>query len=210
MSGLDERAPLREALHALSRVEAFAEEHAGSSPTVAWCAWQSVWNGTPYPPGRNDLPACLYDLWIAADGQFGSDFFAHAVPDAWTSAEIPGHALDREDWLWLWADAGYSYDGVDAPRRRRIRPVRLYRVALLSETEGDDMGLSWTPSIQFARQFRTLRDSRFGKEHHIVSALVAPQQIVAEITRAWDGGRSEPEVIADVPTRAVERHPQPR
>jgi hypothetical protein len=95
----------------------------------------------------------LWDLWTL-EPDLGAEFYAHAVADAWTDTEIPMHALDREDLVDLWREGRYVHDGISAPRRRRRRPVRLYRAALANEIEANQLGLSWTADLGFVRPSR--------------------------------------------------------
>lgn len=120
------------------------------------------------------------------------------------------HHIPRDSWALLWDQAGYVVDGVPAPRRRRRSPVRLYRVALPEEMASGVMGLSWTPDLSFANEFRAIRESRYGRPHVILTTTVDPRDpetgvLLAEFTATY--GRGEPEIVADIPAALVEVTP---
>lgn len=120
-----------------------------------WLDLQRQWHGRSHPPGRNDLPAALFDLH--SDGVFDGepDLLAHAVTDAWTSAEWPARNVDSSQWQEWFDETGWIVDGVRVGRLPTL-PTALYRAALLVEDGdecGTDEGLSWTDSVERARWF---------------------------------------------------------
>lgn len=134
--------------------------------------------------GRNDAPALLFHLdW---EVELSADLTAWAVPHAWCMVEWPTRALEAEVWQDLFERAGFTIDGVVAPRP--TEPLTLYRGA----DHDHRLGWSWTENVDRARWFadRPQHPTR-GK---VWTATVMPWALLAYI---HESGRSESEWVVD-------------
>ena len=73
--------------------------------------------------GRNAYPALVSDLYD--EGLLSPEVASVVVPSAWSLAEFPNRLLDESLWLLLFDLAGYTVDGVRAPRP--AAPLHLWR-----------------------------------------------------------------------------------
>lgn len=171
-----------------------------------WVEMQRAWNlqrsGFNIPPGRNELPECLYDYYSSAvDIAFGEDgqspFFlgdarpgvecridtallGHAVLDAWGGAEYPERYLDADIWVDMFLDAK---TGLLVPDE----PLTLYRGVRDPEHR---VGMSWTSKLDTAQWFAN-RFSANGVIYKIADVNLG--YVLAKI----DDGRDEGEYVLD-------------
>lgn len=95
--------------------QAFIARHLDGTPAEVWDSWQIAWHGVDYGPARDALPGCLADLWHCERefrGALETAVYAHAVADAWVSAELPLQALDRAETFKDIRESRYPYLGV--------------------------------------------------------------------------------------------------
>src|SRR4051794_41243914 len=65
--------------------------------------------------GRNAAPWVLYELVVGLD-VVDDAWMPQLVPDAWSGAEWPLDALEREDWRGLWGRCGgFVFNGGRGP-----------------------------------------------------------------------------------------------
>jgi hypothetical protein len=142
--------------------------------------------------GRNNGPALIAGLhceWRLTPAAAT----AH-VGGAWSAVAFPEDCLDRETWVELFGDAGYTVDRVPAPRP--TEPLRLYRGAPVSRRDR----MSWTDDLATARRFAS--GEMWGTEPDTVwTALVEPSRLLC----ANLDGRGEREYIIDTDGLAIEQ-----
>ncbi|WP_131705513.1 hypothetical protein [Mycolicibacterium obuense] len=133
--------------------------------------------------GRNEGPALLYDLYPGA-----IDIAEHSgvAAEVWSMAEFPSNLIDPDDWVALFEEAGYTVDGVPAPRP--TAPVNVYRGCHPERR----FGMSWTTDIDRARWFAE-RDLGHGVGE-VYEVTVQPSFLLAYIHVS---SRGEAEFVVD-------------
>lgn len=156
-------------------------------------AWHLKTRGLAYPPGRNDLPHALLDLY--SEGAFCDDvddnyaLLEVAIEDAWTSAEFPSLAVDPIDWVDLFEAVGFLSDAEPTQLLQSI--PTLFRAAVEGVT-----GLSWTDSREQAEWFHQ-RNIGWGLPAVLLERHdVLPGEVLAYF-HDEDNGRAEHEWILD-------------
>lgn len=146
---------------------------------------------------RNAYPALVaglyYELWMLTP-----TVAAHVVSQAWLMCEFPSRQVDRGDWRELFDYAGFTVDGVRAPRRRPRKPRRLYRGAAPEHMDG----WSWTEDRAQAQWFTDRFNFDGRRRLYMVDA--SPSSVLAIITGqgrfgrgGLDGEQGESEWIVD-------------
>lgn len=91
--------------------------------------------------GRNSGPMLMWELHEFGQLEANAYRLAGVV---WSSAEYPENALDRSEWRTLFQSAGFTIDGVPAPRP--AEPLRLWRGSVPERRAN----WSWTSSREIA------------------------------------------------------------
>lgn len=113
--------------------------------------------------GRNYGPDLIHTAY--AEGIIDADTVTALIGPAWSSCEFPDRLLDHDTWRWLFDVAGFTVDGVRAPRP--LVPVELWRGSV-PERSTD---WSWTTDRAVAAKFAAgLR----GRLPGMVYRLLAP------------------------------------
>lgn len=130
--------------------------------------------------GRNSYPALVLQLHVELG--LAPIVLAHCVPSAWQDCEFPTLTLDEDSWEWLFGDAGFTINGVKAPRP--TAPIRMFRGAVAEHARG----WSWTEDRDLAQWFadRPHNDGR----GRLYSAAVPPGALFACMTGDWADGRA--------------------
>lgn len=132
--------------------------------------------------GREQYPALVLELRVL--DLLAPNVASRVVSDAWVSTERPLADLDRDEWRDLFGLAGFTVDGVRAPRRRPRKARRLYR----GTTAKYQDGWSWTEDRTLARWFAEEYQHRTRGAVYVVDA--PPSSVLAIITGANGFGRS--------------------
>jgi hypothetical protein len=141
--------------------------------------------------GRDHYPALIDSL--VAYGWLTTSAAAVVVASAWSAAEHPQDALHEDEWRYLFEFAGYTVDGVPAPRP--TAPVQVYRGA----DEAHRLGWSWTDDRKLAAWF-----ARRWSAGQVWTLFAPPYRLLARISDQRPG---ESEFVVDTtgldPTAAM-------
>ncbi len=135
--------------------------------------WDGLLSLTGILPGRNELPALLFDLWVKGWFSAAPDALAPAIEDAWTSSEFPLNAADADLWLMLFEEAGFINDVVGDETARPREAMTLYRGA----TQVAAARMSWTDRLETARWFADRFGGVLGRK--VWTARVEPSRLLA-------------------------------
>lgn len=116
------------------------------------------WAAAAARVGHERVPALLVELTDAE--LIGDDVLPRAVADAWSGPARPTRRLDPEQWVELFAAAGYAEDG--EPAARPPAPLRLHR-----GPDDDRTGMWWTGD---------------GDRAAAETTLASPEALLARIT----------------------------
>ena len=145
--------------------------------------------------GRNDYPVLVASLH--AELGLAPVVLAHCVASAWQICEFPNLNLDEESWEWMFSDAGFTINGVQAARP--ASPIRMFRGAVPEHTRG----WSWTEDRDLAQWFAD-RDHNGGRGRLYV-AEVPPSALFAGMTGDWADGRAgEGQWVVDARDLAIQ------
>lgn len=137
-------------------------------------------------PGRNDLPAALYEMWVSGDFGDDSGLLAVALEQAWTLPEFPTDLVDLDAWAELFGECGF----IDNDQVAKIpEPVpTLYRSAAKEFRHG----MSWTDNYEKAIWFDN-RNLRWGFE--TVMLKLTPDRFDVLAHFHGEGTRNEDEWV---------------
>ena len=152
-----------------------------------WKEMLRQWNGGKILPGRNDLPAALFDMYWSQEFGPDLDLLAVAVEEAWTSPEFPMRLVDEESWLTFFDEVGFLDNDTRLARVPASIPT-LYRAC----AEGYERGMSWTDDYEQALWFYR-RNLIFGNTT-VMLKLDPPRWYVLAHFHG-DGGRDEKEWV---------------
>ncbi|RZT86797.1 hypothetical protein EV383_3695 [Pseudonocardia sediminis] len=108
---------------------------------------RTEWTTAATRVGHERVPALLVELTDA--DLVGDDVLPRAVADAWSGPARPTQRLDPEQWVELFAAAGYAEDG--EPATRPPVPLRLHR-----GPDDERTGMWWTEDGERAAAETTL------------------------------------------------------
>jgi len=147
--------------------------------------WDELLRLTKILPGRNELPALLFDLW--GEGWFADnpDALAPAIEDAWSSSELPLNAADADEWLELFEETGFINNTVSDETARPREAMTLYRGA----TPETAARMSWTDRLETAQWFADRFGGVLGRK--MWTARVEPSRLLAHFQddddpREWE------------------------
>lgn len=132
--------------------------------------------------GRTNAPALLYDAWYGEI--INRETLTAYVGPIWSGAEYPDRCLDRDTWRDLFEKAGFTVDGVSAPRP--AGPVEVWRGSV-PERRAD---WSWSTDRRVAEQFA---GGIRGREPGRLYRLMCPPHALL----AANNERSEAEYVVD-------------
>ena len=147
--------------------------------------WDGLLSLTGILPGRNELPALLFDLW--GEGWFSDapDALAPAIEDAWTSGEWPLDVADVDEWLVLFEEVGVINNVLGDETARPREAKTLYRGA----TPDMAARMSWTDRLETAQWFADRFGGVLGRK--VWTAHVDPSRLLAHFhdednPREWE------------------------
>ncbi len=147
--------------------------------------WDGLLSLTGILPGRNELPALLFDLW--GEGWFSDapDALAPAIEDAWTSGEWPLDVADVDEWLVLFEEVGFINNVLGDETARPREAKTLYRGA----TPDMAARMSWTDRLETAQWFADRFGGVLGRK--VWTAHVDPSRLLAHFhdednPREWE------------------------
>jgi hypothetical protein len=153
----------------------YAQTHQQVERGTLAATWDEVvidhTRGEHFRIGRNHCPAALWEAYEAGVLIDPAEI-AKGLEDAWTGAEWPGRALDRESWCAMFESIGFIEN--DRVGRRPKQSVTLFRAAL----EGDRHGLAWTDDFDQAVWFHK-RNLSFGLDSKIWTVDADPLFLLA-------------------------------
>jgi hypothetical protein len=133
---------------------------------------------------RFNGPGVLYDAWAA--GQVTDDDLRGLIPDTWLYMDWPERIIGTGKWVRLFRAAGFLSIPYGLPRP--AEPMTVYRGATAERRSG----MSWTPDIDRADQFRQRQS--WHAPTAIYQTVVMPEAVLALLERK---GESPPEVVVD-------------
>lgn len=163
-------------------------------------AWRT--NGGAVPPGRNDLPAALFDAYYLGHAFADRpDLLGYAAADAYGLAEWPCQNVDAHVWRTWFEEAGYTENGLRTERPARV--PTLWRAYVLTDSGNPMPGLSWTEERGRAEVYHR-RNLRYGwpsvlarlDDAHPAEVLARGHEEAEWMLTPESGSRAEAEVTA--------------
>jgi len=161
--------------------------------------WDELLRLTKILPGRNELPALLFDLWGGWWFADNPDALAPAIEDAWSSSELPLNAAADDEWLELFEEAGFINHTVSDETARPREAMTLYRGA----TPATAARMSWTDRLETAQWFAGRFGGVLGRK--VWTAHVEPSRLLAHFHDDDDDPR-EWEWVVDPRALTVEEY----
>lgn len=147
-----------------------------------------TWDELSARAGRNDLPYILAMAVLGHGTLTDLKEIAIGIQNAWTLAEWPEQAIDRDIWLTLFQTSGFLFNELSITPPSH--PINLYRGAVPKYR----IGMSWTDDLERAEWFAHRFDGMRGTISGRVYTVTAPHEaILAHFTEA----RGENEWVLD-------------
>ncbi|WP_367324818.1 hypothetical protein [Streptomyces sp. HUAS ZL42] len=132
--------------------------------------------------GRNHGPALLEEAY--SEAKISAETVTALIGGIWSGAEFPDRQLDHDTWRWLFDIAGFTIDGIPAPRP--TEPILLWR-GTVPERRTD---WSWTTDRKVADEFAAGSGGR--PPGRLYTVLAPPEALLCA-----NNSRNEAEYVID-------------